>query len=109
MTDEHLIRLNAQLTQLQALYLEGSTLQLTTIGVKKILPLASKLSLLHLKYINHITINKDDYKELLEIVKKRPNNTKLKIQMVGSGVANVSDVIMSENRNFLHIDEEILW
>lgn len=71
LTDVHLIRLNAQLTQLQALYLEGSTVQLTTIGVKKILPLASKLSLLHLKYINHITINKDDYKEMLEIVKKQ--------------------------------------
>lgn len=109
LTDEHLIQLAKGLgSTLEALHLHGSTTyNLTTNGLKNMLPLAKKLSLLTLKPTT-MTIDVDDYKTMLATVQERPENNGLLIELTGKGdcQVKVDEIVLLEHRDVLYIDEK---
>lgn len=107
-TDEHLIQLTKELPQLSELYVKDPPTDITTIGLKKMLPHANKLSLLHLESVHSISIDVDDYKAMLETVKRRPEKVKLLIKIKCDGdKVKVDDLVLAENRDIIFIDETI--
>lgn len=107
-TDERMIELAKGLgPHLETLEIRGYTGEdLTTIGLKKMLPFAPKLSLLTLKS-TEITIDADDYTAILCTLKERPEKTKLKFEFIsGGGKVNVPEAIQVQNLHILHIDEK---
>lgn len=108
LTDQHMIRLAKDLgSHLEKLQLKGSTAEsLTTIGLKKMLPFATKLSLLTLKS-ETITIDADDYDAILNTLRKRPEKTALLFTFISGGrKVNVMGTIQMENRHIFNIDEK---
>lgn len=108
LTDEYLVQLAKEMPELQELRLEKYSSEITTIGLKKMLPHAKKLSLLVLKSIDSITVDVDDYKAMLKSVQSRSEKVKLRIELTSSGdKVNVPDTILAENRDIFYIDETI--
>lgn len=106
-TDDSLMELakdlGHQLDKLELLSL--TAVNLTTIGLKKMLPFATKLSLFSL-YSKTITIDLDDYKMILDAVKKRPEKRKLLLELTGQrGQVHVPKTMLLENCATLHIKE----
>lgn len=101
--DEHMIKLAKGLgSQLEKLQLRSSTAKsLTTIGLKKMLPFATKLSLLTLESWKMI-IDADDYKVMLQTLQKRPEKIMLSFELNG-GQVDVPKTILIENRDILFI------
>lgn len=109
LTDEGMIELAKGLgCRLEKLHLNGLTTQnLTTIGLKKMLPLTTKLSFFSLTSWN-ITIEKNDYKEMLEIVQKRPEKNMLLIELTGDGnQIKAPAAIRMKNCDSFYIEEKI--
>lgn len=94
--------------QLEELKLLNSTAKnLTTIGLKKMLPFATKLSLFTL-HSEAITIDLDDYRMILDAVKQRPEKQSLSIELSGKiGQVLVPKAILLENWNTLNIKEVV--
>lgn len=108
LTDEHMIELaNGLGSRLEKLLLNGDTAEeLTTIGLKKMLKSATKLSLLTLESTK-ITIDAHDYKTILGTLQKRQENVKLVIEITGvRGQIDVSDSIQMENRHIFYIHQK---
>lgn len=105
--DDHLIALAKGLPKLQKLYLNGWAVNLSTIGLKKMVKEANQLSVLRLKYIyTSIAIDFYDYKTILETVQKRPEKMRLVIEITGNGVKfNVPEDVLNENRATFFITE----
>ncbi|XP_031637407.1 uncharacterized protein LOC116349903 [Contarinia nasturtii] len=109
LTDDNLFLLAKELTNLEEFHLsEPVTDQITTIGLKKMLPHAKSLSLLSLEFVDGITIDVDDYKAMIKIIQSRRNKVNLLIKITGSGgKVNIPEKIVNENREILYIDETI--
>lgn len=108
LTDEHMIMLATGLgSKLEKLQLKNfTTANLITNGLKMMLPFATKLSLLTLKSTK-ITINADDYMEMLRVLRKRPEKTKLTLELIDNGgQVKVDETILLENRDLFYIDEK---
>lgn len=106
-TDNTLMHLAKDLgPQLEKLELLCSTAQnITTIGLKKMLPFATKLSLFSL-YSETVTIDLDDYRTMLDAIKKRPEKRGLLLELTGqSGQIHVPKTMLLENCDTLHIKE----
>lgn len=110
LTDEHIIELAKELgTRLEKLQLEDYTVvNITKIGLKKMLPFAKKLSFLTLKPIQ-IRYGDDDYQAMLKMVLERPEKCSLLIELTGAGgQIKVSDAILMKNCDIFYIDEKIV-
>lgn len=107
-TDKHLIQLAEGLPQLNELHLKELSNDITTIGLKQMLPHAQKLQLLQLESVYSITIDVDDYKAMLKTVKNRPGKVNLLIKITSDGdKVEVDETMLAENREILFIDEDI--
>lgn len=108
LTDDHVNEL-AKLPQLRAVHLEGSTAEdITTVGLRNMLNHAKVLSHLVLKRATNIQIGMNDYSAMLKSVQDRPQKIKLEIEITGDGdKIDVPDEVLSVNREWLWIDEEI--
>lgn len=107
-TNERMILLAKGLgSHLEKLQFRGFTgTDLTTIGLKKMLPFVKKLSLLTLKSAT-MTIDVDDYKAMLGTIQKRPEQAKLTLEFISEkGQVNVPETIQEENRHMFQIDEK---
>lgn len=107
-TDERMIKLAKALgPQLKKLEFQGSTgEELTTIGLKEMLPFEPKLSVLTLKSTK-IAIDGDDYKAILSTLRKRLEKIPLSLDFIsGGGKVDVHKTIQTVNRNSLYIDEK---
>lgn len=107
-TDERMIKLTNSLgSHLEKLEFRGYTGEdLTTIGLKKMLPFATKLSHLTLKS-TEMTIDADDYAAILGTLQKRPEKTKFSFEFIsGGGKVNVPESIQMENRQIFYINEK---
>lgn len=108
LTDEHMITLAKGLgLKLEQLQLGGSTAKnLTMVGLKKMLPFTTKLSLLTIES-KKITIGADDYEEMLSTLKKRPKPVKLRIELTARvrGQVQVNEQVQNENRYWFYIEE----
>lgn len=78
LTDEHIIHLAKELLQLKELDLNHRYIGISTNGLKKMLALSNKLSLLKL---NSIYINVDDYQMMMRTVQSRTEKVKLLIEI----------------------------
>lgn len=107
-TDERMIELVGKLgPHLERLEIRGYTGEdLTTIGLKKMLPFAAKLSNLTLKS-TEMTIDADDYKDILKTLQKRAEKLKFSFEFISGGEkVNVPKAIQVDNHHILHIDEK---
>lgn len=107
-TNERMILLAKGLgSHLEKLQFRGFTgTDLTTIGLKKMLPFVKKLSLLTLKSAT-MTIDVDDYKAMLGTIQKRPEQAKLTLEFISEkGQVNIPETIQEENRHMFQIDEK---
>lgn len=108
LTDEHLILLAKGLPQLHQLHLYEASDEVSTIGIKKMISHAKRLSMLKIASMDNIEIDVDDYKAMLKHVQNRPEKLKLSIEITGhGGKVDVPEEILRENREWLHIDEQI--
>lgn len=103
LTDELMIKLAKGLgSQLEQLHLKSSTAKnLTTIGLKKMLTFATKLSLLTLESTKMV-VDEDDYKVMLQTLQKRPEKIMLSFELNG-GQVDVPKTILIENRDTFFI------
>lgn len=108
-TDDDLMELAKGLGhQLEELGLLWSTAQkVTTIGLKKLLPFAKKLSHFNINS-DTITIDLDDYKAMLDVIKKRPEKRSLLLELSGQTShvhVHVPKTMLLENSDILNIKE----
>lgn len=110
LTDEHVIELAKELPQLREIHLKESTAKdITTIGLRNILGHAKKLSHLVLESASNVQIDMSDYRSMLKSVQNRPEKIKLEIKITGNGnKVNVPEDVLSANREWLWIDEEVV-
>lgn len=107
LTEDHIIELTKNLgPQLKKLRCYSKIENLSTIGIRKMLSFATKLSLLELQSTT-ITIDQDDYKPLLSTVQKRLEKTSLLIKLPwgGRNQIKVDETILAENRDIFYIEE----
>lgn len=107
LTDEHMVELAKGLgPQLEKMQLEGSkTENLTTIGLKKMLRFATKLSFLKMKSTK-IKIDADDYNSMLDTVQKRPEKVALLLELTGRvNQVKVDETILAKNQEIFFIKE----
>lgn len=92
--------------QLEKLGLLNSTAKnLTTIDVKKMLPFAAKLSYFTVNS-DTITIDLDDYKTMLDVIKKREDERRLIFELIGrKGQVHIPKAIQLENCDIFNIKE----
>lgn len=109
-TDDRLIQLAKLLPALQQLWLQNIQSKTTTIGLKKMLMHANKLTYLKLWYINSmILIDADDYKAMLKTVQNRNQKVRLQIKLICSHDAvNIAKEILTENFDVFHISVDHL-
>lgn len=112
LTDEFLVELGKKLPELKVVHLKDlntiDNSRLTTIGLKKMVLHANKLSLLKIQLVYSIVIDIDDYKMMLKSVQNRPEKIALLIELTSDGgKVNVPEATLVENRNILYIDEMI--
>lgn len=108
LSEEHLIQIGKELSNLEVLHLKESPNDVTTTALKRMLTHAHKLSLLHLESVYTVSINADDYKAMLKTVKSRPEKIKLVIKIESDGdKVEVDDCVLAENRDIFYIDEEV--
>lgn len=110
LNDENLIELAKGMgPRLEQLQLKESTaVKLTTIGLKKMLDHATKLSFLALRSTT-IEIDADDYKAMVSTLRKRPENIGLVIELSGVGdQVEISEKVRMEHCDVLRIDENVL-
>lgn len=103
-TDNDLMELAKGLGhQLEKLRLSNSTAKnLTMIGLKKMLPFATKLSYFTMNS-ETITIDLDDYRTMLDVVKKRAEKRSLLFELTGQ--IYVPKTILLENCDILNFKE----
>lgn len=78
--------------------------------VKNMLVLAERLTFLQLVLMDGVNINVKEYDELLAIIKKRQERSKLVIRLLhSSGHLNVPEAILLQNRDILDIKEYFLF
>ncbi|XP_055297005.1 uncharacterized protein LOC129565798 [Sitodiplosis mosellana] len=116
-TDEHFIKWAKDLSHLQELHLTeltsfdldtDSSIKISTIGLKKMLSHAHKLTLLKLTSVHSISIDVDDYKAMLKTVGNRPEKVKLLFEITSDGdKVNVPDETLAANREVFYIDEHV--
>lgn len=105
LTDEHMIELavgsGSRLESLKLCDRNFCNLKdFTTIGLKKMLPFFTKLSLLTLDE-STIRIDADDYQTMLNVVRQRPGNGSLLIELTGGkgGRIEVDKAVLLANRD----------
>lgn len=110
LTDDQTIKLAMELTQLQELYLEGyDTINITSNTLKRMLPFATSLSKLQLKSANNLSVDVDDYNEMLKTIQNRPQKIHLSIEVEShKPTINVPESILEENRNWFYICDKII-
>lgn len=108
LTEELFVELAKGLPQLQELH-AIENYELTTIGLKKMVRHANRLTFLKLESIPEVTIDIDDYKMMLKTVQDRPEKIKLLIDLTGDGeMVNVPEAVLAENRSIFFIDEKVI-
>lgn len=110
LTNERIFKLVKGLgSHLETLKLNDSTAEhgLTINELKMMLPFATKLSHLSLKS-TRIRIVADDYRTILETVRKRPEQIRLVLELFGKGgQVQIPEAILMGNRDVFDIDEKI--
>lgn len=107
LTEDHIIELTKALgPQLKKLECHSKIENLSTIGIRKMLSFATKLSLLTLKSTT-ITIDEYDYKALLSTLQKRLEKIPLLIKLTWGekNQVQVDEAILAENRDIFYIEE----
>lgn len=108
LNDEQLIQIGQKMPNLEELHLDSFIWEEnTTNGVKKMLKLAN-LSLLKMKNNRRVSIDVDDYKDILRLIQKRPNKKKLRIEIDTCGRkknVSVPNAILKKTSDWLSIKE----
>ncbi|XP_031626642.1 uncharacterized protein LOC116342951 [Contarinia nasturtii] len=89
----HLIKMAKNLPNLSTLSIMDAK-QITTSAIKEMVKHSTKMSFIFLQRVRKVIIGSNDYKEILKMVK---NQTKLTIEIYGSGgQVKVSDAVLSD-------------
>lgn len=106
-TEEHLIAFAKSLPELRNMHLTGLNVGLTPVGLLQTLRYAENLRNLSLDdwMTTGCTINTDDYKAMVDIVKNRPKKVRLCIDIYCKTIkVNVPESILLEYREILSIN-----
>lgn len=108
-TDDYMFCLAKGLaSQLEKLQLEDCTAKdLTTNGLKKMIPFATKLSLLTVESTK-VKIDADDYNAMLNTLQERPERIMFLLELTGNRTqVEVSEAMLMENRQNFYIELKI--